>query len=52
MKSCFPLVFGWRYAGWYLQLTYVQPTQVCSAAAGCQVISTTLAAPQRELLPQ
>jgi hypothetical protein len=27
----------------------VKPTQVCSAPAGRQVISTTLAAPQREL---
>jgi hypothetical protein len=46
MKSCLQLVFGWRYAGWYLQLSNVKPTQVCSAEAGRQVISTTLAASQ------
>jgi hypothetical protein len=33
----------------FLQLSNVKPTQVCSAPAGRQVISTTLAAPQREL---
>jgi hypothetical protein len=32
-----------------LQLSNVKPTQVCSAPAGRQGISTTLAAPQREL---
>jgi hypothetical protein len=32
-----------------LQLSNVKPTQVCSAPSGRQVISTTLAAPQREL---
>jgi hypothetical protein len=30
----------------FLQLSNVKPAQVCSATAGCQVISTTLAAPQ------
>jgi hypothetical protein len=29
---------------WYLQLSNVKPTQVCSAPAGRKVISTTLAA--------
>jgi hypothetical protein len=33
----------------FLQLSNVEPTQVCSAPAGRQVILTTLAAPQREL---
>jgi hypothetical protein len=33
----------------FLQFSNVKPTQVCSAPAGRQVISTTLAAPQREL---
>jgi hypothetical protein len=33
----------------FLQLSNVKPTQVCSAPAVRQVISTTLAAPQREL---
>jgi hypothetical protein len=33
MKCCLPLVFGWRYAGRYLQLSNVQSTQFCSAAA-------------------
>ncbi len=33
----------------FLQLSNVNPTQVCSAPAGRQVISTTLAAPKREL---
>jgi hypothetical protein len=33
----------------FLQLTNVKPTQVCSAPAGHQVISTTLAASQRVL---
>jgi hypothetical protein len=33
----------------FLQLSNVKPTQVCSALACRQVISTTLAAPQREL---
>jgi hypothetical protein len=33
----------------FLQLSNIKPTQVCSAPAGRQVISTTLAAPQREL---
>jgi hypothetical protein len=46
MKSCLPLVFGWRYAGWYLLLSNVQPSQVCNEAARRQVISTTLAASQ------
>jgi hypothetical protein len=27
------LVFGLRYAGWYLQLSNVKPTQGCSAPA-------------------
>jgi hypothetical protein len=36
----------------FLQLSNVKPTQVCSAPAGRRVISTTLAAPRRELLPQ
>jgi hypothetical protein len=31
----------------FLQLSNVKQTQVCSAPAGRQVISTTLAAPQR-----
>jgi hypothetical protein len=35
----------------FLQLSNVKPTQVCSAPAGRQVISTTLAAPQWELRP-
>jgi hypothetical protein len=35
-----------------LQLSNVKPTQICSAPAACQVISTTMAAPQRELCPQ
>jgi hypothetical protein len=39
-------VFGWRYAGWYLQLSNVKPTQVCSAPAGRKDISITLAALQ------
>ncbi len=34
----------------FFQLSNVKPTQVCSAPAGRQVISTTLAVPQRELL--
>jgi hypothetical protein len=33
----------------FLQLSNVKPNQVCCAPAGRQVISTTLAAPQREL---
>jgi hypothetical protein len=33
----------------FLQLPNVKPTQVCSAQAGCQVISTAQAASQREL---
>jgi hypothetical protein len=36
----------------FLQLSNVKPTQICSAPAARQVISTTLAAPQRELCPQ
>jgi hypothetical protein len=35
-----------------LQLSNVKSTQVSSAPAGRKVISTTLAAPQRELGPQ
>jgi hypothetical protein len=42
MKSCLPLVFGWRYAGWYLQLSNVKPTQVRNAEAGRRAILTTL----------
>ncbi len=42
-------MFGLRYAGRYLQLSYVTPTEVCSAKAGRQVISTTLATPQSKL---
>ncbi len=42
------LVFGLRYAGWFLQLS----TEVCNAQAGRQVISTTLAATQRNLWAQ
>jgi hypothetical protein len=34
----------------FLQLSNVKPTQVCSARAGRQVISTALAAPQGELV--
>ncbi len=30
--------FGLRYAGWYLQLPNVKPTQVCSAPAASQAI--------------
>jgi hypothetical protein len=33
----------------FLPLSNVKPSQVCSAPAGRQVISTTLAAPQREV---
>jgi hypothetical protein len=46
------LVFGLLYAGWYLQLSNVKPTQVCSAQAGRQVTVFTKAkgAPQRELI--
>jgi hypothetical protein len=33
----------------FLLLSNVKPTQVFSAPEGCQVISTILAAPQREL---
>jgi len=36
----------------FLQLSNVKPTKVCSAPAGRQVISTILAAPQKELCPQ
>ncbi len=32
------LVSGLRYAGWYLQLSNVKPTQFCSAPAASQVI--------------
>jgi hypothetical protein len=32
----------------FLQLSNVKPTQVCRSQAGRQVISTALAAPQRE----
>ncbi len=32
------LVFGLLYAGWYLQLPYVKPTQVCSAPTASQAI--------------
>ncbi len=32
------LVFGLRYAGWYLQLSNVKPTQVCSAPTASQAI--------------
>jgi hypothetical protein len=42
------LVFGWRCAGWYLQLSNVKPTQDGSALADCQVIYKTMAASQRE----
>jgi hypothetical protein len=33
----------------FLQLSNVKPTKVCSAPTGRQVISTALAATQREL---
>jgi hypothetical protein len=33
----------------FFQLSNAKPTQVCSAQAGCQVIPTAKAAPQREL---
>jgi hypothetical protein len=42
----------WRLIGvlsTFFQLTNVKPTQFSSAQAGRQVISTALAAPQREL---
>jgi hypothetical protein len=32
------LLFGLQYAGWYLQLYNVKPTQVCSVQSGRQVI--------------
>ncbi len=32
------LVFGCRYAGRYLQLSNVKPTQICSAPAASQAI--------------
>jgi hypothetical protein len=59
MKSCLPLVpYLFKVVPYwsvimvlstFLQLSYVKPTQVCSAPAGRQVISTTLAAPQKDL---
>jgi hypothetical protein len=33
----------------FLQLSNIKPTQACSSSAGRHVISTKLAAPQREL---
>jgi hypothetical protein len=30
-------VFDWQYAGWYLQLFNVKPTQVCGAAAAAKL---------------
>jgi hypothetical protein len=33
------LEYGWQYAGWYLQLSNVKPTQDCSAPAASQPVS-------------
>ncbi len=33
------LEYGWRYAGWYLQLSNVKPTQDCIAPAASQPVS-------------
>jgi hypothetical protein len=52
LQTVTTLVFGLRYAGWFLQLSHITPTEVGSAQAGRQVISTTLAAPQKKLLAQ
>jgi hypothetical protein len=49
MKSCL-LVFGLRYAGWYLQLSNLKPTQVCSAQAGRPVIYKSKGGTSRELV--
>jgi hypothetical protein len=40
------------FINFFLQLSNVKPAHVGSAPAGHQVISTTLAAPQRELWSQ
>ncbi len=55
LAAIVPYSFKWRilvFLSTFLQLSNGRPTQVCSAPAGRQVISTTLATPQKELRPQ
>jgi hypothetical protein len=52
MPAASVLLVHWSVLSTFVQLSSVKPTQVCSAPAGRQVNSTTLAAPEREFIPQ